>query len=122
MYDLDDFIPTDMQETVTTDSLISGALEECFREMDDEIRRSLSTYEITGGCTCLVVLVLMGKVYVANAGDCRAILVRKKKQGGFCFEELSQDHTPLSDRQRVQSIAFLQPELLGTYHPYHSYI
>ena len=108
-----DVIPTVLQETITTENLVTGVLEECFREMDDEIRRNLSTYEISGGCTCLVVLIMMGKVFVANAGDCRAILVRKKKQGGFCFEELSVDHNPITDRQRVQSIAYLQPELLG---------
>ena len=108
-----DVLPTEMQETITTENLVTGVLEESFREMDDEIRRNLSTFEITGGCTCLVVLIMMGKVFVSNAGDCRAILVRKKKQGGFCFEELSLDHNPITDRQRVQSIAYLQPELLG---------
>ena len=102
-----------MEETITTENLVTGVLEECFREMDDEIRRSLSTYDITGGCICLVVLIMLRKVYVTNAGDCRAILVRKK--GGFCFEELSQDHNPITDRQRVQSIAYLQPELLGMF-------
>ena len=112
----DDVIPTEMQETITTENLVTGVLEECFREMDDEIRRSLSTYDITGGCICLVVLIMLGKVYVANAGDCRAILVRKKKQRGFCFEELSQDHNPITDSQRVQSIAYLQSELLGMFH------
>ena len=111
----DDVIPTEMQETITTENLVTGVLEECFREMDDEIRRSLSTYDITGGCICLVVLIMLGKVYVANAGDCRAILVRKKKQRGLCFEELSQDHNPITDGQRVQSIAYLQPELLGMF-------
>ena len=115
MYGRDDVIPTELQETITTENLVTGVLEECFREMDDEIRRSLSTFDIAGGCTCLVVLIMLGKVYVANAGDCRAILVRKKKQGGFCFEELSQDHNPITDRQRVQSIAYLQPELLGMF-------
>ena len=115
VYGHDDVIPTEMQETITTENLVTGVLEECFREMDDEIRRSLSTFDITGGCTCLVVLIMLGKVYVANAGDCRAILVRKKKLGGFCFEELSQDHNPITDRQRVQSIAYLQPELLGMF-------
>ena len=69
-----------MEETITTENLVTGVLEECFREMDDEIRHSLSTYDITGGCICLVVLIMLGKVYVTNAGDCRAILVRKKEQ------------------------------------------
>lgn len=102
-----------VQKSITIDDLIVGALEEAFVELDAEIKRSQSTYYISGGCTSIAVVFLLGRIFTANAGDCRSILVYREKTGKFDFTELSNDHTPHSDRQRMQSIAYLQPELLG---------
>ena len=41
----------------------------CFQ--DNVIAKESAQYKITGGCTALVALFFMGKLYVANAGDCR---------------------------------------------------
>ena len=38
---------------------------------DDQISQERLIYKITGGCTAIVALFFMGKLYVANAGDCR---------------------------------------------------
>ncbi|XP_074406329.1 protein phosphatase 1M [Zonotrichia albicollis] len=48
-----------------------------------------------------------GKLYVANAGDSRAILVLKDS-----IVPMSSEFTPESERQRIQHLAFLFPKLL----------
>ena len=38
---------------------------------DDKIKLDREWYKIPGGCTALVAVFLLGKLYIANAGDCR---------------------------------------------------
>ena len=97
-------------EPIPTELLVQGALEEAFTEMDDQIRRERATYSIKGGCTAIVALFLQQKLYVANAGDCRAVLLTDDLQ---TITPLSMDFTPETDRKRLQTLAFLQPQLLG---------
>lgn len=40
-------------------------------DQDTQIAQESLQYKITGGCTALVAMFFMGKLYVANAGDCR---------------------------------------------------
>ncbi|XP_033114622.1 protein phosphatase 1H-like isoform X2 [Anneissia japonica] len=96
------------ERDVPIDSLIIGALESSFYEMDEQIATEKCTYHISGGCTALVALFVLGKLYVANAGDSRAVICRGKE-----VIPMSSDHTPLSERQRLQTIAKLHPNLLG---------
>lgn len=56
---------------VTVDNLIIGALEAAFWEMDKEIASDKKTYKMPGGCTALAAVFILGKLYVANAGDSR---------------------------------------------------
>ena len=51
-----------------------------------------------------------GKLYVANAGDSRAVLCRLSRA-----YPMSYDFTPVTERQRLQTIGRLQPHLLGGY-------
>ncbi|XP_053411396.1 protein phosphatase 1H isoform X3 [Nycticebus coucang] len=88
--------------------LVVGALESAFREMDLQIERERSSYNISGGCTALVVVCLLGKLYVANAGDSRAIIIRNGD-----IIPMSSEFTPETERQRLQYLAFMQPHLLG---------
>ena len=97
-------------EPIPTELLVQGALEEAFAEMDDQIRRERATYSIKGGCTAIAALFLQQKLYVANAGDCRAVLIAQDLQ---TITPLSMDFTPETDRKRLQTLAFLQPQLLG---------
>ena len=99
-------------EPIPTESLVQGSLEEAFAEMDDQIRRERETYRIKGGCTAIVALFLQSKLYVSNAGDCRAILV---SENFTKIKEMSMDFTPETDRKRLQTLAYLQPQLLGKY-------
>lgn len=38
---------------------------------DVQIEKEKAVYNISGGCTALVVVYLLGKLYVGNAGDSR---------------------------------------------------
>ncbi|GFU18657.1 protein phosphatase 1H [Trichonephila clavipes] len=93
---------------VTVDSLITGALESAFWEMDRLIAIDKRHYTMTGGCTALVALFMFGKLYVANAGDSRAVLCR-----GIKTFPMSNDFTPETERNRIRKLGHLRPELLG---------
>uniref|UniRef100_A0A8C2L4Q8 Protein phosphatase, Mg2+/Mn2+ dependent, 1H n=1 Tax=Cyprinus carpio TaxID=7962 RepID=A0A8C2L4Q8_CYPCA len=97
-----------MEKKIKQESLVVGAIENAFKEMDAHIARERMLYSISGGCTALVVVYLLGKLYVANAGDSRALIIR----GGEIIP-MSSSFTPESERQRLQFLAHLQPSLLG---------
>jgi len=94
--------------SVSTESLVIGALETAFWEADQIIGEEKKVYHMTGGCTVLVALFILGKLYVANAGDSRAVLCRQSRAYPMSF-----DFTPVTERQRLQTIGRLQPHLLG---------
>uniref|UniRef100_G1Q8M9 Protein phosphatase, Mg2+/Mn2+ dependent 1H n=1 Tax=Myotis lucifugus TaxID=59463 RepID=G1Q8M9_MYOLU len=96
------------EKKIPHECLVIGALESAFKEMDLQIERERSTYNISGGCTALIVICLLGKLYVANAGDSRAIIVRNGE-----IIPMSSEFTPETERQRLQYLAFMQPHLLG---------
>ncbi|CAH2220825.1 phosphatase 1J [Pelobates cultripes] len=89
-----------LEKQVFPESLVIGALENAFREMDKQIETERTTHKIDGGCCALVAVHLMGKIYVANAGDSRAIIIRQGKP-----IPMSQEFTPETERQRVQFLA-----------------
>ena len=99
-------------EPIPKELLVSGSLEEAFVEMDEQIRAERGTYLIKGGCTAIVALFLQNKLYIANAGDCRALLLLNNFT---TIHPMSLDFTPETDRQRLQRLAYLQPQLLGKY-------
>lgn len=99
-------------EPIPKELLVTGSLEEAFVEMDEQIRGERGTYLIKGGCTAIVALFMQSKLYVANAGDCRAIIIYDKASK---IKTMSTDFTPETDRQRLQRLAYLQPQLLGKY-------
>lgn len=54
-------------------------------------------------------LVILDRLYVANAGDSRACIYNQNESA---LLPMSYDFTPESDRQRIQLIAYQRPELL----------
>ena len=95
---------------MTLDELISGALESAFWAMDKLILKDKEAgYRISGGSCALVSLFIFNKVFVANAGDCRACIYDPAQP---LMLPMSFDFTPESDRQRIQMIAYQRPELL----------
>ncbi|KAM6986685.1 protein phosphatase 1H [Aplochiton taeniatus] len=96
------------EKKVQHESLVIGAIENAFKEMDAQIEREKAVYNITGGCTALSAIYLLGKLYVGNAGDSRAIIIRNGE-----VIPMSTEFTPESERQRLQFLGYMQPHLLG---------
>nr|XP_048682812.1 protein phosphatase 1J [Caretta caretta] len=97
-----------LEKAVSCESLVIGAIENAFKRMDEQIEREQTTRLVAGGCCVLAVVYLLGKVYVANAGDSRAIIIRNGE-----IIPMSREFTPETERQRLQVLGFLRPELLG---------
>ncbi|XP_060087201.1 protein phosphatase 1J isoform X2 [Heteronotia binoei] len=97
-----------MEKAVSHESLVVGAIENAFKKMDKQIEQERVTRHISGGCCALAVVYLLGKFYVANAGDSRAIVIRNGE-----IIPMSREFTPETERQRLQFLGFLRPELLG---------
>ncbi|XP_071378783.1 protein phosphatase 1H-like [Centroberyx affinis] len=96
------------EKKVSQESLVIGAIENAFKDMDVQIEKEKAVYNISGGCTALVVVYILGKLYVGNAGDSRAIIIRAGE-----VVPVSTEFTPESERQRLQFLAYMQPHLLG---------
>ncbi|XP_032948128.1 protein phosphatase 1J isoform X2 [Rhinolophus ferrumequinum] len=88
------------QKEVTHESLVVGAIENAFHVMDEQMAQERRGHQVEGGCCALVVVYLLGKVYVANAGDSRAIIVRNGE-----IIPMSREFTPETERQRLQLLA-----------------
>ncbi|XP_037067977.1 protein phosphatase 1H-like isoform X1 [Pollicipes pollicipes] len=99
------WVPT---EEMSVDRLVTGALEAAFHDMDALIAEDRLRFDMRGGCTAVVALLLLGRLYVANAGDSRAVLCRAGHAG-----PATTDFTPESERQRVRQLAGQQPALTG---------
>ncbi|XP_017264012.1 protein phosphatase 1H [Kryptolebias marmoratus] len=97
-----------MEKVISLESLVMGVIETAFKQMDDLIEKEKASYAISGGCCALAAINLMGKLYVANAGDSRAIIIRNNE-----VIPMTNEFTPESERQRLQYLGFLRPELLG---------
>ncbi|XP_034019715.1 protein phosphatase 1H-like [Thalassophryne amazonica] len=97
-----------IEKKIQHESLVVGAVENAFKEMDAQIERERHLYNVTGGCTALTVVYLQGKLYVGNAGDSRAIVIRNSE-----IIPMSNEFTPESERQRLQFLGYMQPHLLG---------
>lgn len=122
--------PSHFQRSVSKDELIIGALESAFIHMDSLIAQDRDRYRDAGGCTACVSLFINGKMYVANAGDSRAVLCQRKvkakqtetdstncdgSEGSFP-EPFSFDHTPETERTRLLGVAQYKPHLMGKYY------
>ncbi|KAK6643934.1 hypothetical protein RUM43_000199 [Polyplax serrata] len=97
----------DFRKPVNPSQLIVGALETSFKEMDRRIGEDKENYDVKGGCTALVVLFILGKIYTACAGDSRAIVAVDSS-----VEPLSRDHTPTSERVRICNVGHQKSFLL----------
>ncbi|KAI3806634.1 hypothetical protein L1987_22545 [Smallanthus sonchifolius] len=88
----------------------TDALKEAFINTDIAFRKELNNQhkykafiqkDYRPGCTAITALIVQNRLYVANAGDCRAILCR-----AGCPYPLSKDHVAscLEERERVTSL------------------
>jgi len=94
--------------TISKESLVIGALESAFWDVDQQIGEEKKIYHMAGGCTVLMAVFILGKLYVANAGDSRGVLCRASKA-----YPMSYDFTPVTERTRLMQLGKLAPHLLG---------
>ncbi|XP_024544685.1 probable protein phosphatase 2C 32 [Selaginella moellendorffii] len=80
-----------------------------YHTTDDEFLRQGSS----SGASCVSALIARNELIVANAGDCRALLV---KSGGAAIQ-LTQDHrfSSESERRRVESLGGIVDRYTGTW-------
>lgn len=95
-----------MLQTLDCTTSPSDALKEAFIKTDVSFRKELnvcckSKKDYHPGCTALAALIVQNRLYVANAGDCRAILCR-----AGCPYPLSKDHVAScpEERERVTRV------------------
>ncbi|KAL8172212.1 hypothetical protein V2J09_024016 [Rumex salicifolius] len=98
-------LPTFLQNLSSVsprDALIDAFLKNdaAFRDVLDSCRKTkgLIQKDWHPGCTAITALLMKDKVYIGNAGDCRAILCRNG-----CVTALSRDHVAscLEERDRI---------------------
>ena len=75
---------------------MGDALIESFEQTDQQFLASGKS----SGCCCVAALISGGGLYVANAGDCRAVLFR-----GGVAQSLTQDHKPDRPDEKARIIA-----------------
>ncbi|KAI7739726.1 hypothetical protein M8C21_000492 [Ambrosia artemisiifolia] len=97
-------------QTLDCTSSPTDALKEAFINTDVAFRKELDEQrkskafiqkDYHPGCTAITALIVQNRLYVANAGDCRAILCRSG-----CPYPLSKDHVAscLEERERVTGL------------------
>lgn len=70
--------------------------------------------KLTGGCTAVLAILIKDKLYVANAGDSRAVLVREQANGTLIAEQLTRDHSVESEDElkRLEALGLDPRELI----------
>jgi len=95
---------------------VGSCLERTFLQLDREIIRETRAQNTRDGCTALAILQLGCILWVANAGDCRAVL----KRGDFAHR-LSNDHKPNIDSEKHRiHVAGGRVEFLGCWRVTHN--
>ena len=67
------------------DELVKGAIESAFWAMDRLILRDKQQYRISGGACTMVALFIFDKLYLANAGDSRAVCYIPSVSFAWCI-------------------------------------
>ena len=71
------------------------SLREAFSHTNDMINQSSGIDVRFSGSTCVSIITYGNKIYVANVGDSRAILIRKGQEDDlFEVAALTRDHKP----------------------------
>lgn len=85
-----------------------------YQQFPYEVSR-LQTLEpkLTGGCTAVMAILVGDRLYVANAGDSRALLVCETANGTLEIKQLTQDHSVENEEElrRLEALG-LDPKAL----------
>ncbi|KAH7430032.1 hypothetical protein KP509_09G079600 [Ceratopteris richardii] len=110
------FVKEKLLKYIVTDVAFPIAIEEAvqhaFLETDAAFAEACSANKsLSSGTTAITVLILGREIFVANAGDCRAVLCRKGKA-----IEMSRDHKPNVERSRIEALGgFIDDGYLNGY-------
>lgn len=68
---------------------------------------------IAGGCTAVIAVICDNNLYIANAGDSRAVLVYTKPDGTLATMQLSEDHSVENEGElrRLRELGLDESEL-----------
>lgn len=106
-------VDSDTNSTTEGDGAMMTLISESFQELDDDLKKEPSRVK-GGGTTAIVALVTGSKIFVANVGDSRCILVKRKEGAkkekewdleGLEVIPLSEDHKPElpGERARIEA-------------------
>ena len=72
--------------------------------------------KLTGGCTAVLAILIRDKLYVANVGDSRALLVEEMPNGTLEVRQLTRDHSVESEEElrRLEGVGLDPKELIRT--------
>ena len=72
--------------------------------------------KIMGGCTAVIAIVTNNRLYVANVGNSRAMLIYQRANGNFFAEQLSIDHTVENEDEmnRLEALGLDRDQLAKT--------
>ena len=90
-----DHLAAALARELATSTSIRDKLTRAFLATNEAFLELAQTQGLDDGCTALVVLLVEGHLWVANAGDSRAILC-----GRHAFTALTVDHTPEQPQER----------------------
>eukprot|EP01120_Amphizonella_sp_Union-15-10_P007021 TRINITY_DN232_c0_g2_i3.p1 TRINITY_DN232_c0_g2~~TRINITY_DN232_c0_g2_i3.p1 ORF type:complete len:251 (+),score=36.43 TRINITY_DN232_c0_g2_i3:180-932(+) len=85
--------------------MIIECINNAFKESEKEIISRSDQEKNTSGCCALALVIFRKVLYVANLGDCRAVLVQKEKPEdlhGTIANQISHDHRATSEIRRIQ--------------------
>jgi len=91
---------------------IEKAFKETFINVDEDLAKEPLIEPLYAGTTACVVLVRDKKMTISNAGDSRAVLARRKKEGEWDAIDLSKDQNPdvPEEQERIEkSGGFVSP-------------
>ena len=79
-------------KTTRIEIRVPESVKQAFKETNEALNELISKNKFSDGTAVLTVLITPQKIYCGNAGDSRAILIRR----GFEAIPLSNDHKPYS--------------------------
>jgi len=83
---------------------LNGLVQSSFEDVDKEAKKNVSNYNMCGS-TALAMFTFQGKMLLANAGDCRAVLGRfNKTTNEYNAIRLTNDHNASDNLQEQQRI------------------
>ena len=82
-----------LQDRETVNTKLSKGLERLFENLEREVGESLEFDAAMSGSTCVLIFIILNRVYCANIGDSRAVFGFQNRDK-LEIKDLSRDHKP----------------------------